>query len=332
METTDRLLLVGAGARVREVLLPALDKAGLPLRITGVADPDPGAAGRLRRGALTAYPSLEKALAADAFDIAILACPHHLHYEAAQRLRAAGLTVWKEKPLALTLTEAERLAARGRVRVLAHRPHGQLYAIARRLLAGWGRLLSYRIRITRPTGDYSATWRASHEHAGGGALLDLGYHAFDLIARFTEAEATGVYALTGASPAWRAPVEVEETAHVLLTHRGSTTGSVYVSRCDERADVLDLVAEGGRITIIGDRARVCVGDRGGPLHVVALEATEDPWARMLAHHFATRHEAAVDTGEARVGIAATALMEAAYASLASGRPEPLPNAPLKRSA
>lgn len=66
---------------------------------------------------------------------------------------------------------------------------------------------------------------------------------------------------------------------------------------------------------------------------MALEAAENPWAKMLRYHADTRHDSAIDTAEVRVGMAATALMQAAYTSLGSGRPEPLPTvAPLERIA
>ncbi|MBB4935131.1 putative dehydrogenase [Lipingzhangella halophila] len=332
MGSDHQLLLVGAGSRVQDVLLPTLKKAALPVRLIGAVDPDPGVAESLARfEPMPVYPSLEKALGTATFDTAILACPHDRHQSLTLRLLEAGVTVWKEKPLALTTRDAVELARRnGRLRVLAHRPHSQLYAIASRLAADWGRILSYQIRISRPTGDYTATWRAARTRAGGGALLDLGYHAFDLIARLVPAEVTSVYVLIDASPLWRPRVEVEESAQVLLTHHGGATGSVYVSRCDDRADVYDLVYEGGRITITNDRARIRVGEHPHLTHTVHLHAEEDAWTRMLRHHAQTRFDATVDMAEARVGVLATALTETAYTCLDSGQPERPPRPDIAR--
>lgn len=125
-------------------------------------------------------------------------------------------------------------------------------------------------------------------------------------------------AVTSSSPAHRPLVEVEETAHLTITHEGGTSGTVYLSRCDDRADDLDLVAEHGRITLTADHARVTVTQRGGLTHSVELAATGDPVAAMLRHHADTLTDAAVTAQEIETGIRATALIQAAYTSLRLG--------------
>lgn len=329
-----RLLVVGAGQRATDVLLPALHRAMPAVQVAAICDPDPSATARMAELVATAqladdvpvFTELDMALAAGPYHVAILACPHDMHQELALRLTDAHITVWKEKPYALTLEEAAHLASRN-VRVLAHRPHGQLQQIAADRISAWGRLLSYRIRITRSTGDYTGTWRASAARAGGGAICDLGYHAFDLISRFTgqpSARAVTVYAVTTHSPGHRPAVEVEESAHLTVTHADGCAGTVHLSRCEERADEIDLVAERGRITISGDRSLLQPTTSAGRIRRVELTAVEDdPWGTMLHHHAQTLDDLSVTSAEARTGIAATALMEAAYASVRLGRPAPV---------
>ncbi|MEV5826488.1 Gfo/Idh/MocA family oxidoreductase [Spirillospora sp. NPDC052242] len=324
-------LVLGAGQRTLEVLLPALRRAVPTARVAAICDPDPTVGVRIAGLTQAARPTadipvfseLDRALAAGRYQVAILACPHDLHQETTLRLTDANITVWKEKPYALTLQHAVQLATRD-VRVLAHRPHGQLLQIATDRMAAWGRLLSYRIRITRPTGDYTGTWRASAERAGGGAICDLGYHAFDLISRLTvrpSARPATVYAVTTGSPAHRPAVEVEESAHLVIAHVDGCAGTVHLSRCEERADEIDLVAEQGRITISDDRSVLRTTTPAGRTHHAEVTAADDdPWAAMLCHHARTLGDTAVTAAEARIGVAATALMEAAYASVRLGRP------------
>lgn len=330
-----RLLVVGAGSRTTGVLLPALARAGLPVTVAAICDPDPAVRDRVTElnsaglvpADIPVFTDLDQALAAGQYEVATLACPHDQHHQLVLRLTAANVTVWKEKPYALTLEDALQLATRN-VRVLAHRPHGQLFQIAADRLATWGRLLSYRIRITRPTGDYSRTWRADPERAGGGAICDLGYHAFDLIARLTAADRPStVYAITTGSPTHRATVEVEENAHLTVLHAGTCAGTVYLSRCEERADEIHLVAEHGRIHLIsdssGDRAFIGITTRGGVIRSVELTAGDDPWAAMLEHHARTFAQSTITTAEARTALTATAMQEAAYTSLRLRRPAPV---------
>ncbi|MFI0421218.1 Gfo/Idh/MocA family protein [Spongiactinospora sp. 9N601] len=331
-----RLLLVGLGNRTATALLPALATAHIPLRPAAVVDPDPATTARVaelvRAGLLpanvTVYADLDKALSVAAYDIAVVAGPHDTHQRAALAVAAAGVVVWKEKPYALSLADARELAtlpAPG-VRVLAHRPHAQLMRLATALLPTWGRLLSYRIRILRATGDYAHTWRACPIRSGGGAVCDLGYHAFDLIARLVPDAAT-VYAQTAEPPAHRPQVRVEERAHLLLTHGGGCRGSVELSRCDDPADEVDLVAEHGRITISGRRARIHVSEHVGLTHTITADADDDAKAAMLRHHARTLHDSAAATAEARIGLGAVALMQAAYASLHHQAPAPVPAIP-----
>lgn len=318
-------VIVGVGQRVKDVLLPALAASAAPIRVTAVVDPAPGAAAAIAAlseagvvpPSTPVYADLDGALAARRYDVGIVACPHAAHQAAATQLLQAGVTVWKEKPFALSSRDAAQLAELADrpggpgLRVLAHRPHGQFFEHAARLLPRWGRILSYRISIARTTPPYAGTWRASPATAGGGALLDLGYHAFDLIARFTP-RVEHVAAAFITSPAWRDRVEVDEAAHVLLTHAGGATGTVYVSRFDAWADDVEIVTEHGTIRIHGSRAELTVTEPGGLAHTVTLAATEQPWARMLGYHAATHGQIEVTRREVNVGIQAVDLMTSAY--------------------
>jgi predicted dehydrogenase len=333
-----RLLIVGAGQRTTEVLLPALRRAGLDrgarsLLPAAICDPDPAAVRRVAeaqaKGLVSdgtkVFRDLGQALDAGRYQVAIVACPHDQHQDVTLRLREDQVPVWKEKPFALTLEHALQLAADD-VRVLAHRPHSQLVQLAADQLARLGRLLSYRITIARATSDYSGTWRAFARQAGGGAICDLGYHAFDLISRWTGhacSPPATVYAVAYDSPSVRPVVEVEESAHLTITHSDGCAGTVHLSRCADRADDIALVAEHGTITISGSSARIRVTGTGGAVHQVAVDAVDDPCAAMLRHHVATMTDRDITTAEARIGVAATALLEAAYASLRLECPVPV---------
>lgn len=327
-----RLLLVGAGKRATAKLLPALHRAGLPIQVSAICDPSPATPARVTElvpsGLLEpeapVFTNLDAALDAVPYDVGLVACPHDHHHDATMRLARAGVTVWKEKPYALTLGQAVELAQRD-VRLLVHRPHGQLVRLATDLLNRWGRLLRYEIRITRATTDYSGTWRASARRSGGGAVADLGYHAFDLISRWATARPAAVYAVAAASPAWRTPVEVEETADLTITHIDGCVGTVHVSRCQDRTEAITLEAEHGRIAISGGHGTLQVNDPGGPIHHVDLNATDDPVAAMLRYHTRTHGDRAITAAEALVGLSATALLDAATTSLRTRRPVPVAN-------
>ncbi|WP_202638690.1 Gfo/Idh/MocA family protein [Bailinhaonella thermotolerans] len=322
------LLLVGLGNRSTR-LLRALRTARTPLRVSAVVDPAPTTGDRVAElvgegllpGPVPVHQSVEEALAAGRPEVALVAGPHDTHQAAVLALARAGVAVWKEKPYALTLADAAELAALPHpgVRVMAHRPHGPLLRQAMAQLPEWGRLLSYRIRITRPTGDYSGTWRADRARSGGGAICDLGYHAFDLIARIAP-DPVSVYAVTPEPPAHRPPVDVEERAWITVNHRGGCRGLVELSRCDEQADDVELVAEHGRFDLTGDRARFEMPEHVGLAQTVESTSVADPWSAMLRHHAATLTDRRITAEHARLGLIAVALTEAAYTSLDNQSP------------
>jgi len=114
-----------------------------------------------------------------------------LHNEAARAALSAGAHVIVEKPLALSLTEFDQLAAlaaeKHRVLICVHNwKYAPAYAVARRAIEA-GRLGAIRFisidRLrTQPAGagGSGGKWRA-YAASGGGILIDHGWHVFYLM-------------------------------------------------------------------------------------------------------------------------------------------------------
>ncbi|UUN30254.1 Gfo/Idh/MocA family protein [Streptomyces sp. FIT100] len=135
--------------------------------------------------------------------------PGDSHAEIAIAALEAGKHVLCEKPLANSVAEAEamasaaeRAAARGQVAMVGFNYRRvPAIAYARRLIDG-GRLGALRhVRVTYLQDwlvdpDFPLTWRLEREHAGSGALGDLGAHAVDLAQYLAGEPLVGVSALT----------------------------------------------------------------------------------------------------------------------------------------
>ncbi len=156
------------------------------------------------------------------------------------------------------------------------------------------------------------------------AARSISICAADAITRLVPSPVTSVYALSPTTSTWRPHVEVEESAHVLLAHSDGVRGTMYLSRHDDRQDMIDLIAEHGRITITDSHARISVHAPGGLEHTMSVQAADHPWAQMLRFHTNSLGDASVDRSEARIGVLSVSLIQAAYTSLRSGSPEPLP--------
>ena len=125
-----------------------------------------------------------------AIDIISITTPNKLHKQMALAALAAGKHVWCEKPLALTLGEAEEMAeaakAAGTKTMVGYNYlKNPIIAHAKQLIeqGAIGRLLHFRGFVDE---DYQAdptlpwTWRATKADAGLGTLGDLGCHLVSL--------------------------------------------------------------------------------------------------------------------------------------------------------
>ncbi|MGW7202621.1 Gfo/Idh/MocA family protein [Streptomyces sp. NPDC054837] len=182
-------------------------------------------------------------IARDDVQLVDICTPGDSHAEIAIAALEAGKHVLCEKPLANSVAEAEAMAAAAE----AARARGQLAMVgfnyrrvpaltfARRLIAE-GRLGTLRhVRVSYLQDwlvdpDFPLTWRLQREHAGSGALGDLGAHIVDLAQYLVGEPLIGVSAqmatfvkerprLDGASSglsasggAQRAPVTVDDAA------------------------------------------------------------------------------------------------------------------------
>ncbi|MFF2654590.1 Gfo/Idh/MocA family protein [Streptomyces sp. NPDC058045] len=185
----------------------------LPLRpvLAAIAGRDPHAvrAAAAKYGWAAAETDWRALLAREDVHLVDVCTPGDSHAEIAVAALEAGKHVLCEKPLANSVAEAEAMVAAAE----AARERGQLAMVgfnyrrvpalshARRLIAD-GRLGTLRhVRVTYLQDwlvdpGFPLTWRLQREHAGSGALGDLGAHIVDL-AQFLAGEAlVGVSAQT----------------------------------------------------------------------------------------------------------------------------------------
>lgn len=148
-------------------------------------------------------------IARDDVQVVDICTPGDSHAEIAIAALEAGKHVLCEKPLANSVAEAEAMvaaaeaaAARGQVAMVGFN-YRRVPAVAyARTLIGEGRLGRLRhVRVTYLQDwlvdpEFPLTWRLKREHAGSGALGDLGAHIVDLAQFLTGEPLAGVSALS----------------------------------------------------------------------------------------------------------------------------------------
>ncbi|GAA2339215.1 Gfo/Idh/MocA family protein [Streptomyces violaceusniger] len=189
-ERPIRTAVVGLGWAARSIWLPRL-RRNPAFTVTAAVDPDergraavaeaePEGADRLPL--LAAVHDLDPA----EVDLAVVAVPNHLHCAVAGELLTKGIPVFLEKPVCLTSEEAELLAAAERSggAVLLAGSAARYRADVRglyRIAARLGHIRHVELAWVRARGvPDRGGWFTQRSLAGGGALVDLGWHLFDI--------------------------------------------------------------------------------------------------------------------------------------------------------
>lgn len=242
----------------------------------------------------------------DGIEAVVIVTPNHLHAPVATAFLEVGIDVICDKPLAVSLPEAEALAALThacgrRLLVTLNNTGYAMVRQAREMVAdgALGRLLAVHAGylqdwLARPIdaeGQKQAAWRTDPARAGQSAVLaDIGVHAYDL-ARFVsglEVEAVAADLFT-AVPGRR----LDDNAHLLLRWTGGVRGTLVASQTSpghyndltlridgERAGLgwSALRPEELRFSVYGEETRTLV--RGGHGGTAASRAA----SRMPAGH------------------------------------------------
>lgn len=247
------------------------------------------------------YPDFAAMIAAEAArtdgaEAVAIVTPNHLHHAPAMTALAAGLHVICDKPLALTVAEAEQIAdaaARsGRVFVLTHNYAGYPMVRQARAMVAAGELGAIRVVQVEYPQDWLSTrledsaqkqaaWRTDPARAGmGGSLGDLGTHAHHLAEFVTGLRVESLLADLQSFVEGR---RVDDNAQLLLRFAGGARGMLWSSQ----------VAPGNenalRLRVYGERAGLAWSQEN-PNHLLHTPLGETP--RLLTRGGTALHPAA----------------------------------------
>jgi len=268
-----RIGLIGAGRTVQIGHAPAFTALTDRYRVAAIADRSPEALARIgtqlgvppeRR-----YAEYRAMLLREPLDLAVIALPHVFHHEAAQQALLHGLHIVTERPLALSLRDAEELLrmaeTRGRLMAVLHfylfyPPFREAIRLVRAGAIGE----PFFIRCEGVTGGfglggdaYHPEWHGNPDIAGGGVWMDSGYHGVYLCRAMMGSPITSVAAAIGTFAGAQA---VDDTAVAVLTHEHGGISTIQVSWA---------VPSGGRrvVDIYGAEGTISLDHDGYPLGI-----------------------------------------------------------------
>jgi oxidoreductase len=272
MSKRIRVGLVGFGWAGRSIWLPRL--AGHPAYdVVSIVEPDQEAravaAGHGIARTLTDLDELDPVTV----DLAVVTVPNHLHSSVASRLLDRGVPVFLEKPVCLNVAEADQLAVAEReggavlLAGSAARYRADVQAL-HALVDEVGPIRHLDLAWVRARGVPGAGgWFTNRALAGGGALVDLGWHLldtiepllgpvdFDQVVGTVSADFVNNRSLRAAWPDEGQATEsvggdVEDTARGFLVTGNGVSVSLRASWASHEArDITRITVEGGAGTV-----------------------------------------------------------------------------------
>lgn len=210
------------------------------------SNPDRAAASAAELGIERSYSSYEEMAVAEAaredgIQAVAIVTPNHMHAGPAIAFLNAGITVICDKPLAATSEQAAQISEAVEKSdakfILTHNYTGYpLMRHARQLVAD-GALGKIRIVQAEYVQDWlsepadpenkQAEWRTDPSKAGGGAIGDIGTHAFNLLSFVTGLKTQSLLAELHSMVDGRM---VDDNAHIMLRLENGARGMVWASQ------------------------------------------------------------------------------------------------------
>jgi predicted dehydrogenase len=194
----------------------------------------------------------------DGIQAVSIVTPNHLHFAPAKAFLEAGIHVICDKPLTSTLDEARALAKikpkNGAKFLLTHNYTGYpLVRQARAMVANddLGKIRVVQVEypqdwLTRALSSKQADWRTDPARSGlGGAIGDIGTHAYNLVRFVTGLKTAAVSADLSTFVEGR---RLDDNVHVLLRFEGNARGMLWASQVAVGCE------NGLQLRVYGDKA------------------------------------------------------------------------------
>lgn len=222
------------------------------------------ASGIGRQYGVPAYASVAELLGSRTAEAVLVATPHPLHLPAVEACLRAGLHVLSEKPLAETVSAADRMLAAARennraLGVMFQRRFEPLFEAALEFVRTGGIGEIQRTLLVLPdfrTQRYfdSNPWRATWPGEGGGVLINQAPHLMDLFALLSGLPRS----LRGHAATRLHDIEVEDQADARLEYANGAVGFLYASTNEpNQQECIEIVGTRGSLAYRNKRLECC---------------------------------------------------------------------------
>ncbi|MBA3046925.1 Gfo/Idh/MocA family oxidoreductase [Patescibacteria group bacterium] len=228
--------IIGLGHQSYEDHIPAI-KASQDVEFIGVVEKDKKKLKTFLKEnkKIPGYSDIDKLIKNKKPDFVIIAVPHCHHYELAKQALSNKIHVLKEKPFAVSLKQAielNKIALKNKVKIALtlQRRFNPIYSTFLQLIDKIGLPYYIDIKYTFFTNNPHDGWRGEKNLAGGGCLIDMGYHMIDLLIWYFGLP-DKLIAETSSFAKENIIYDAEDTAQVIFSYRKKHLwGSMLISR------------------------------------------------------------------------------------------------------
>jgi len=285
------------------------------------------------------YTDYHKVIERDDIDAVEICLPHYLHAEVAINAMKSGKHVLTEKPMAITLEDADKMIATSeecRVTlgvIFQNRYNDASVAVKKAITSGrLGTIKGTRMMLTwyRPDSYYrESDWKGTWDKEGGGVLIDQAIHTLDLMQWLI---GTGIdYIRATYDTRAHSYINVDDVAEAYIKFKPDIVGCVYAN-CFYPYDApvfLEIFGTDGMAHIIGDKATIYLGNE-----TVQVEQASNPGSGL--RYWGSSHERQIKDFyqdlllgrkpfiDGREGRTALAMVLSMYESSRTGKPVKFP--------
>jgi predicted dehydrogenase len=209
------------------------------------------------------FDSADELIQSGEVDAVVIATPHWLHGELAISALKAGLHVLCEKPLTVTVAQADEVLeaatqSRGIFAVVHQKRFEPAYLYVKELLDSGELGPIYRCSMLESawrseTYYRSSPWRGTWKGEGGGVLLNQAPHILDRYAWLCGMPET----LTARCDTTLHDIEVEDTASAILRHANGAHGYIHISTVEAPPISRTVIScDRGRVTIENGKLQI----------------------------------------------------------------------------
>ncbi|MHA1146259.1 MAG: Gfo/Idh/MocA family protein [Candidatus Helarchaeota archaeon] len=243
------------------------------------------------------YTDHEKMLAREDLDAIVIATPNALHANLSLASTEAGCHVLCEKPMALSLREADEMissAEKNHVLLMpayCERFHSLMPRLKEIIRKGlFGEITHVRGRKAHLGPDIAwqphATWFFDATLAGGGAFLDLGSHVIDYL-QYLFGDIRLVLAASFKTKCKK--MRYDDTAIAVVQFENEITGVIEAGWCSQYADILEIHGTKGSFRISRDESVLYVSptelSKHPSMKQLSIGMFKEPSKKKMVNHF-----------------------------------------------